>query len=59
MYNFTWMDECQLAFDELKKFFVSPPLLSNLESREELFLYLAATMQAISFVLIWVYDKRI
>ena len=26
--SFTWTDECQMAFDNLKKYLLSPPLLS-------------------------------
>ena len=39
--SFEWTDECQKAFEELKKYLSSPPLLSLSKLREELYLYLA------------------
>ena len=38
--SFEWTDECQKAFEELKKYLSSPPLLSPSKSGEELYLYL-------------------
>lgn len=43
MNNFDWREECQHAFENLKKFLISPPLLSQPEFREETYLYLAST----------------
>lgn len=59
MRNFTWMEKCRLTFEELKKFIVSPSLLSKLEVKEELFLYLIASSKAISSMLVRVDDKGI
>ena len=39
--SFEWTDECQKAFEELKKYLSSPPLLSLSKPGEELYLYLA------------------
>ena len=46
--SFKWMDECQKAFEELKKYLSSLPLLSLSKPREELYLYLAISQVAIS-----------
>ena len=51
------MEECRLAFKELKKFLASPPLLAKPEVEEELFLYLVTSPEIVSFVLIRKYDK--
>ncbi|KAI3446714.1 hypothetical protein Pfo_003379 [Paulownia fortunei] len=50
--NFEWTEECQHAFDDLKKYLVSPPLLTKPEVGETLFLYLAVATEAISAVLV-------
>ena len=42
--SFEWTVECQQAFDDLKAYLTSPPLLSPSKLREELFLYLAITL---------------
>lgn len=34
--NFKWMEDCQRAFDELKKYLKSPSLLACLKPGEEL-----------------------
>ena len=39
--SFEWMDECQKAFEDLKKYLSSPPLLSPSKLGEELYLYIA------------------
>ena len=39
--SFEWMDECQQAFENLKLYLSSPPLLSPSKPGEELYLYLA------------------
>ena len=50
--SFEWMAECQQAFKDLKAYLSSPPLLSPSKPGEELFLYLAVSLTAISAVLI-------
>uniref|UniRef100_A0A2N9EIR5 RNase H type-1 domain-containing protein n=1 Tax=Fagus sylvatica TaxID=28930 RepID=A0A2N9EIR5_FAGSY len=49
---FEWMDECQQAFEELKKYLATPPLLSPSKPGEELYLYLAVSPTAISSTLL-------
>ncbi|GKV04877.1 hypothetical protein SLEP1_g16974 [Rubroshorea leprosula] len=41
--NFQWTDECQRAFDELKQYLASAPLLSKPVEGENLYLYLGVT----------------
>uniref|UniRef100_A0A2N9HNZ2 Uncharacterized protein n=1 Tax=Fagus sylvatica TaxID=28930 RepID=A0A2N9HNZ2_FAGSY len=55
---FTWMDECQQAFEELKKYLMTPPLLSPSKQGEELYLYLAVSPTAISSALVREEDRR-
>ena len=38
--SFKWTDECQKAFEDLKKYLSSPPLLSPSRPGEELYLYI-------------------
>nr|XP_023913133.1 uncharacterized protein LOC112024731 [Quercus suber] len=50
--SFKWTTECQQAFEELKAYLSSPPLLSPSRPGEELFLYLAISPAAVSAALI-------
>ena len=50
--KFEWTEECELAFQELKKHLAEPPILSKPETGEVLFLYLSTTEHAISAVLV-------
>ena len=50
--NFCWTSECQQAFEELKSYLSSPPLLAKPEPGEELFLYLAVSPTALAAVLV-------
>ena len=50
--SFEWMDKCQQAFEELKAYLSTPPLLSPSQPGEELFLYLAVSPAAFSAALI-------
>ena len=50
--SFEWMDECQKAFEDLKKYLSSPPLLSPSVPREELYLYIAVSQAAVSAALV-------
>ena len=45
---FEWTDECQRAFQDLKTYLVTAPLLSSSVMGEELFLYLAVTLHVVS-----------
>ena len=49
---FEWTNECQQAFQDLKMYLVTAPLLSPSMMGEELFLYLAVTPHAVSSALI-------
>ncbi|GKV49619.1 hypothetical protein SLEP1_g56360 [Rubroshorea leprosula] len=50
--NFQWTNECQQAFDELKRYLASAPLLSKPVEGECLYLYLGVTEEAVSSVLL-------
>ena len=49
---FEWMDECQKAFQDLKTYLTTTPLLSPSVPGEELYLYLAASPHVVSSALI-------
>lgn len=49
---FEWTGKCQKAFEELKAFLASPPLLSPSKPSKEPFLYLAMSLTAVSSALI-------
>ena len=49
---FAWTDECEAAFQELKCYLSSPPLLSPSKEGENLYLYLAVSALAVSAALI-------
>ena len=50
--SFERKDECQMAFDNLKSYLSSPPLLSPSKLGEELYLYLAVSQAAVSAALV-------
>ncbi|XP_019166967.1 PREDICTED: uncharacterized protein LOC109162738 [Ipomoea nil] len=50
--GFEWTPHCQKAFEELKKYLLSPPLLAKPEAGEALILYLGMSQGAISSVLV-------
>ena len=50
--SFEWTDKCQKAFEDLKKYLSSPPLLSLSKPGEELYLYLAVSQTAVSTALV-------
>ena len=50
--SFKWTDECQKAFEDLKKYLSSPPLLSPSKPEEELYLYIAVLQAAVSVALV-------
>ena len=50
--SFEWMDECQKAFENLKKYLSSPPLLSSSRLGEKLYLYIVVSQVAVSAALV-------
>ena len=55
--SFEWTAECQQAFEELKAYLSSPPLLSPSQPGEELFLYLAVSKATVTAALVREEDK--
>ena len=55
--SFEWTAECQQAFEDLKAYLSSLPLLSPSKPGEELFLYLAVSPATVSAALIREEDK--
>ncbi|KAK4403977.1 hypothetical protein Sango_0766300 [Sesamum angolense] len=49
--KFQWTPQCQEAFEKLKEYLTSPPLLTKPKDEETLYLYLATSQGAISAVL--------
>ena len=49
---FEWTDKCQQAFEDLKTYLTSTPLLSPSKPGEELYLYLEVFPHAVSLALI-------
>ena len=49
---FAWTEECETTFQELKHYLSNPPLLSSSKEGEDLFLYLAVSVTAVSVALI-------
>jgi len=50
--KFEWNDDASKAFQELKDFLTSPPVLAAPEDGEILLLYIAATTNVVSIVLV-------
>jgi dsDNA-binding SOS-regulon protein len=50
--KFEWNDEADKAFEDLKKVLASPPMLVAPNEREPLLLYIAATHQVASTILV-------
>ena len=50
--KFEWNDDASKAFQELKDFLTSPPVLTAPEDGEVLLLYIAATTSVVSTVLV-------
>ena len=49
---FAWTDECEAAFQDLKRYLINPPLLSPSKEGENLYLYLTVSTTAVSAALI-------
>ena len=50
--SFEWTDKCQKAFEDLKKYLSSPPLLSLSKPGEELYLYIVVLQATVSAALV-------
>jgi hypothetical protein len=50
--NFTWTEEAQAAFDDLKRRLSTSPVLVTPREKEPMLLYIAATNQVVSSVLV-------
>jgi hypothetical protein len=50
--KFEWTEEAHTAFGQLKKVFFTPPVLVASKEKEPLLLYIAATHQVVSTVLV-------
>ncbi|CAN1289183.1 Pol polyprotein (Fragment) [Linum perenne] len=50
--KFAWNDKCNKAFEELKQFLITPPVLASPKINEALFLYIAISPKAVSAVLV-------
>ncbi|MCI37160.1 retrotransposon protein putative Ty3-gypsy subclass, partial [Trifolium medium] len=50
--RFTWSPQCEEAFQKLKAFLASPPILTRLEQGKTLCLYLAVSDKAFSSALV-------
>ncbi|XP_073107344.1 uncharacterized protein [Elaeis guineensis] len=57
--KFSWPDECRQAFEELKRYLASLPLLVRPEVGEVLYLYLATSPEAVSSVLVRENENRV
>ena len=50
--GFLWSDDCRQAFENLKRYLASPPLLTKPKEAEILYLYLAISAEAVASVLV-------
>jgi len=50
--KFEWTTQCEEAFQELKKYLASPPILAKLVIREPLYLYVSVSDTTVSKVLV-------
>ena len=57
--GFLWSDECRQAFEDLKKYLASPPLLAKPKEAEVLYLYLAVFAEAVTSVLVKEDEEKI
>ncbi|KAI0510524.1 hypothetical protein KFK09_011128 [Dendrobium nobile] len=55
--GFQWTDKCQEAFEQLRTYLASPPLLSKPIPGKILYMYMAVSSQAISSVLVRMDDS--
>ena len=52
--GFEWIEECALAFKQLKEYLSRPPIMSSSKMDEVLFAYIAVAFRTVSLVLVWV-----
>ena len=50
--KFEWTEECEKAFQQLKRYLATPPVLAKPVEGEPLFMYIAVSVTAVSGVLI-------
>ena len=50
--GFQWNEECDKAFQDLKEYLTRTPMLTALEPKEDLFMYLSVFNHAVSVVLL-------
>ena len=50
--GFEWIEECVIAFQQLKEYLSRPPIMSRPEVDEVLFVYIAVASHVVSLVLI-------
>ena len=50
--GFEWIEECVLAFQQLKEYLSRLPIMSKLEMDEVLFAYIAVASHVVSLVLV-------
>jgi len=55
--KFSWIEEANAAFSQLKAFLTSPPILTAPQPNEDLLLYIAATNRVVSMVLVLERDE--
>ena len=55
---FAWTDECETAFQDLKRYLSNPPLLSPSKQGESLYLYLAVSETTVNASLIREEDRK-
>ena len=55
--GFQWIEECDEAYQSLKLYLAYPPILSNLEPKEVLYVYLAVSEHVVCAVLIRIQDE--
>ena len=55
---FAWTDECEATFQVLKRYLSNPPLQSPFKEGENLYLYLAVSVTAVSTALIQEKDRK-
>lgn len=50
--DFSWSEECDQVFQDLKEYLANPPILSRPKKEEVLYAYIAVTNHVVSLILI-------